>query len=121
ALRPRELRRIALVVAVVAGVGVQERAGELLARAGLGVLHGHRPARLLGGPRGREDAAVVADLLLDPALAGRVADIGEDRSPVGDRLRLAPRLERVAEREHVRVRADPGGAAPVPGPAAALA
>ena len=78
------------------------------------LLHLHRPARLGRGPRRAHDALAVADVLVDAVLAGRLADVGEDRGPVGDRLCLVPRLERVAEREHVRVRADAGVAEQVP-------
>src|SRR6185436_4133840 len=63
----------------------------------------------------------VADALLDAVLARGLAYVMEDRRAVGDRLRLRPRLERVAEREHVGVGADAGVLEEVPRPAAALA
>src|SRR6478609_6326288 len=62
-----------------------------------------------------------ADFFVDAILDRRLPNVIEDVRPVGDRLRLRPRLERVAEREHVGVGADPGVLEEVPGPAAALA
>ena len=50
-----------------------------------------------------------------------VADVVEDRGPVGDRLALLPGPEVVAEREHVRVRADARIAEQVPGAADGVA
>ena len=58
---------------------------------------------------------------VDAALAGGVADVAQDRGAVGDRLRLGPRPEAVAERVHVGVGADPGVAEEVPGAADPLA
>src|SRR5688572_15522755 len=58
-----------------------------------------------------------ADLLIDAVRRRGLPQILEDRRPVGDRLRLRPRLERVAERVHVGVGADAGIAEQVPGAA----
>ena len=58
-----------------------------------------------------------ADRPVDAVLARRVADVLADRRAVCDRLRARPRPERVAEREHVRVRSDAGEAEQVPRPA----
>ena len=54
---------------------------------------------------------------VDAVLVGRPAHVTQDRGAVGDRLRSAPGRERVAERVHVGVRADPGIAEQVPGAA----
>src|SRR6202043_1575003 len=62
-----------------------------------------------------------ADLLVDAVVGGGLADIVQDPRPVGDRLRLGPWLERIAEREHVRVGADAGITEQVPGAADAVA
>ena len=67
------------------------------------------------------DAVIEPDVRLDPVLARGLAHVVEDRGAVGDRLGLAPRLERVAERVHVGVRADPRIAEQIPGAADALA
>src|SRR2546421_11393439 len=64
---------------------------------------------------------VEANVLVDAIAFSGVAHVGEDRLAVGDRLRVLPGAERVAERVHVGVRADPGIAEQVPGPAAAAA
>src|SRR5216684_7189810 len=62
-----------------------------------------------------------ANLVVDAVLDSRLADIVQDPRPVGDRLRLGPWLERIAEREHVRVGADAGIAEQIPGAADAVA
>jgi hypothetical protein len=60
---------------------------------------------------------VEADRLLDAVLASGVDDVAADRGPVGDRLRVGPRPEGVAEGEHVGVRPDARVAEQVPGAA----
>src|SRR5205085_10364023 len=79
------------------------------------------PLRVVGAPRRAHDLVVEADLLVDPEVAGGLADVVEDRRPVRDRLRLLPRTEGVAERVHVGVGADAGVAEQVPGAADRLA
>src|ERR1700754_4671725 len=64
---------------------------------------------------------VEADFLLDAVLGGGLAHVIENPRPIGDRLRLGPRLERIAQREHVAVGADAGIAEQVPGAADAVA
>jgi hypothetical protein len=64
---------------------------------------------------------VEADVALDPMLGGGLPDVVEDRRPVGDRLALRPRAERVAEREHVGVRANARVGEQGPGTADAVA
>ena len=62
-----------------------------------------------------------ADFLVDAVLGRGLADVVQDPRPVGDRLRLGPRLERIAQREHVAVGADAGIAEQIPGAADAVA
>ena len=54
---------------------------------------------------------------VDAVLGGGLLHVVEDRGAVGDRLRLAPGLEAVAERVHVAVGADARIAEEVPGAA----
>src|SRR5208283_805028 len=72
-------------------------------------------------PLGAQHPMPEADLLLDAGLAGRLAHIAEDGRAVGDALRALPGPEGVAERVHVRIRADTGVAEQIPGPADAVA
>src|SRR5581483_673534 len=64
---------------------------------------------------------MVANLAVDAVLGRGLAHVVEDAWAVGDRLRLGPRLEGIAEREHVRVGADAGIAEQVPGAADGVA
>ena len=122
--RARKFRRVAFLVSVVARTHEQEVAGEAhdlgraLARAALGL---HGPARVRRRPRRPLDPVVIADLLVDAVLGRGLADVVQDPRPVGDRLGLDPRLERIAEREHVGVGADAGIAKQVPGAADGVA
>ena len=121
---PSKLRRVAFLVFVIARAHEQEIAGEAhglgcaLAHRARGL---HRPARGRRRPRRALDAMVEADLPVDAVVDGGLANVIQNVGPVGDRLRLRPRLERVAEREHVRVGADAGIAEQVPGAADAVA
>ena len=123
ALGARELGRVALVVAVVAAADVEEAAGQL------------RPSRR-SSPRStstvqrasarRPAGAARRDGRSGSARRSRTRSRSRGRSsridgPVGDRLRLRPGPERVAEREHVGVRADARVAEQVPGAADRLA
>src|SRR3546814_19945298 len=49
---------------------------------------------------------IIAYVPIDPVLARGLADIVEDRRPVGDRLRLGPRFEGIAQRVHIRIGSD---------------
>ena len=62
-----------------------------------------------------------ADFLLDAVLGRGLTHVVQDPRPVGDRLGLDPRLERITQREHVKVGADAGIAEQVPGAADAVA
>src|SRR4029077_10412354 len=112
-------RREALVVAVVAGAAVEEVAGQLDRLASL--LGATRPQRLLARRLGGEDLVAEADVVFDPVLARGLANVVADLLAGGDRVFVAPRLERVAKRVHVGVRADAGVAEEVPGAADRLA
>src|SRR5690606_21655633 len=90
-----ELGFVAVVVAVVARAGEEEAGGELEALAGVGALGGDEPAGVVGGPLGRDDLVVEADLAVDPEDPGGVLDVAQDRLAVGDRLLPVPRSERV--------------------------
>src|SRR6202000_1977464 len=109
-------------VAVIAGAGKKKIAGEAndiprpLAAFGL-----DGPARIRRRPRGALDAVTEANLLVDTVLSGRLTHIAEDARAVRDRLRIGPRLERIAEREHVAVETDAGIAKQIPGAADTIA
>ena len=111
---PGELGSVAAVVAVVPGVPPQEAAGELFPPARPGVLDVHRPPGVGCRPRRAHHPPVEPDVVLDPVGARRRADVVEDGGAVGDRLVAHPRLEGVAQREHVGVGPDPGVAEQVP-------
>src|ERR1700721_4784503 len=64
---------------------------------------------------------VEADFPVDAVLGGGLAYVIQNSRPVGDRLRLGPRLERIAEREHVAVGADAGITKQIPGAADTVA
>src|SRR3954454_13598796 len=122
--RARKLRRVAFLVFVIARAHEQETAGEAdsLSRALAYVAFGlNGPARLRRRPRRALDAMVEADLPVDAVVDRGLADVVQNPRPVGDRLRLGPRFERVAERVHVGVGADAGIAKQVPGAADAVA
>ncbi len=102
----REVGLVAVVVAVVAAAREQEAAGELDRLAGVGPFGYDVPARIACGPVGPHDPVAEADLVDDAGLGRGVADVLQDRSTIGDRLLAFPRPERIAERVHVRVRAD---------------
>ena len=119
--RPGEIRRIAVLVFVVAAAHKQEIAGEALDRLPLAALDLDRPLRLGRRPIGAHDAAVEADFLVDAVEARGFAHIIQDRGAVGDRLGFGPRPERIAERVHVGVGADAGITKQIPGAADAIA
>src|ERR1700722_15630344 len=56
----------------------------------------------------------IADVLLYPELVRGIADVFEDRGSISDRSGFLRGVERVAEGEHVRVRADPWVSEEVP-------
>src|SRR4051794_33608715 len=116
-LGPLEVRGVALVVVVVAGARVQEPAGHLEALAGVSPLDLERPAGLVARPGCADDLVVQPDRVADAVLVGGLVDVLANRGPVGQRARLLPRAEVVAEREHVGVRADARVAEQVPGAA----
>ena len=121
--RAGKLRRVAFLVFVIARAHEQEIAGEAhdfgraLAHRALGL---HRPARLRRRPRRAFDAMVEADVLVDAVVDSGLAHVVQNPRSVGDRLRLGPRFERIAERIHVGVGADAGIAKQIPGAADAI-
>ncbi len=92
--------------------------GGALARDAFGF---HAPARVRRRPRRALDPMMIADVLVDAVLGGGLADVIQDPRPVRDRLGLWPRLERIAQREHVGVGTDAGIAKQIPGAADAIA
>src|SRR6185437_7011240 len=76
-----------------------------------------RPARIGARPCGALDLVTEADVPVDAVLGRGLADIGADGGAVGDRLGLDPGFEAVAERVHVRIRADARIAEQIPGAA----
>ena len=113
-----KLRRVALVVVVVAAAGEQERAGDvLLLTVGLDA---HRPPVVRVGPVDALHVVPITDVLAEPVLADGLVEIADDRGPVGDRLGIRPRLEPEAEGEHVGVRPDARILEQVPGAAEIL-
>ena len=60
---------------------------------------------------------IEADVAVDAELLRGVAQVLQDVSPVGDRFGTLPGPEGIAEREHVRVRADARVAKQIPGAA----
>src|SRR6185312_4165165 len=122
--RAIELRRVARLVSVISRAHEQEIAGEAheLGRAlSCRALDLDGPARVGRRPRRALDAMAEADVLLDAVLGRGLAHVVQDLRPVGDRLRIGPRLEGIAEREHVAVGADAWIAKQIPGAADAVA
>src|SRR5207247_1028868 len=81
----------------------------------------YAPSLVLARPARALDLVAIADVLVDAVHRRRVAQVLEDRWAVGDRLRVRPRPERIAERVHVRVRANARVTEEVPRPAERLA
>src|SRR4029077_10147668 len=114
-LASREARQVAPVVAVVAGAGEQEAAGQHDAVTAVGPLGRDVPTGVVGGPLGAEDPVPEPDVAVDPLRMGRLPYVGEDGRAVDYRVLPGPGPERVAEGEDVRVGADSGVAEQVPG------
>src|SRR5439155_26836963 len=72
------------------------------------------PPWLLRRPRRPLDAVAEQNLASDSMLVRRLANIREDRPPVGDGFGALPRLEGVSQGKHVGVRPDAGIAEEVP-------
>lgn len=108
-----EARREALLVVVVAGRAEDPPGGQALPLAGAGALDLQGPPGVLAAPRHPDHAVPEPDVVAQPALPHCVMQIGQDGVAGGDRV-TGPRLELVAEREQVGVRADAGVAEQVP-------
>src|SRR5262245_44474881 len=80
-----------------------------------------RPSRLLAAPGCPLDAVAEANVRIDAVLSRGAPHVFENGRPVCDRLRVCPRPERVSQRVHVGVRADPRVAKEVPGATDAIA
>ena len=123
ALAAREVRGVALVVAVVAAGAEEPAGGQRAARSPVSV----RSTSTVQRASSRDQAApthlvVVADVR-GRCRSRRRSPAGRrgSRSAVGDRLLVPPRLELVAERVQVGVRADARVAEQVPGAAGRVA
>ena len=109
---------VGLGVVVVALAHPQEAGGEPQPLPGVTPGDLDRPPAILGGPAGRGDPVLVADVLVEAVLVDDLAEVGEDLLARRDR-RAAPRLEpvtvgeQVAVRAHPRVPMGPPGSAPV--------
>ena len=110
------LRRIALVVVVIALAHPQEAAGEGQGLAGGGLHRVHGPELLLAGPGGVDDLVAKPDMAGQIVLSDHLVHIVQDLSRCGDR-RPTPGLEPVAEGIEVAVGADAGIAVGDPGAA----
>ena len=62
-----------------------------------------------------------SNFAVDAVLAGSFADIAQNRGPIGDCLRLAPRAEAIAQRKHIGIGADAGVTEQVPRSAGRIA
>ena len=114
-------RAVATGVAVVAAAQVQKTGPQSLLLAGLAVFDLHRPAGLIAAPGGAAHPLSEADVAADVGLVGSFADVAQDGRAIGNGLRLLPRLERVTQRVHVRIRAHAGVAEQVPSAADGVA
>src|SRR6478672_2496636 len=108
---------MAFVVAVVAGADVEKARAPSHRRAVVDALAVHRPQGVGARPLGAPDDVAEPDPADDAGLLGRGADVAKDRRPVGDRLRVGPRPEAIAERVHVGIGAHAGVAEQIPGAA----
>jgi hypothetical protein len=62
-----------------------------------------RPANILGPPRRPHELQAEANMAINAIGFRRFSEIAEDRGAVGDRCRIVPWTERVAESRHIRV------------------
>ena len=109
-----ELRREAFVVTVVARGREQPFTGEGLACACAHDFDVNRPAGIRRGPRCRAHFVVIANLAINAMLLGRLAQIVENRAPIGNGLVVHPRLELIAKGMQVRVGPNAGITKQVP-------
>ena len=102
----RKFGRIPGRIVVVAAAHEHEAAAITYGFRRAAALDVDGPRRIRTRPRGTDDAVIEAHLPVDAVFGGRVADIVQNRWPIGDRLRRCPRPERIAERVHVGIRPD---------------
>src|SRR5690606_14087549 len=98
----RKLRRIALVVAVVATTVDQKPTVQLTSLAL--VLHLNGPGSLFTGPRQPLHPVTITDVLINAGLFSRLFHILQNGGAISNRLALAPGPEGVAEGIHIGVR-----------------
>ena len=101
-------------VAVIARANQHEIARERDCLARVNFFNFDRPRRSFARPRRFLHAMPAADVPVDAVLARGFLHVFEDRGAVGDCFCVEPRLEAVAERVHVAVRAHAGIAKQVP-------
>lgn len=118
-LDPGEVGRVAPGVIVIAGGHEQEGAGE--SDFGAVAIRHHGPQRVVARPVRPLDVVTVTDVPIHAIFARRLVEIAQNRRAVRDRLGIGPRLEREAQRVHVRIRADAGITKQVPCAAEPLA
>ncbi len=103
ALAPLELRRVALVVAVVAAGAEQPVGADLHPLAAIGALDVDDPTGVGTRPGRPVHLVVEPDLAVDAVLGGGLAQVGKDLVSGRDGVLVAPRLELVAEGVQVGV------------------
>jgi hypothetical protein len=118
---PRQVGREAGVVPVVAGAAHQEATADRERRGAGAARAVHRPPCVGARPADALDAVLEADVAIDAEPGRGLAHVRQDARPVGERAIAGPRVERVAERVHVRVRPHARIAEQVPGAADGLA
>ena len=109
-----EVRRVPLVVAVVAAAAEDPVRAQLRPPTGVGLFDVDGPAGVHSRPGRRDDPLVVADVRFDAVLRDGLLQVGQDLVAAGDRVLVPPRFELVAERVQIRVRSDTGVAEQVP-------
>ena len=108
----RELRGVALVVAVVPACAEDPVRTEL--HQFLGVVRGaealdvDRPARVIARPGRAENLVVEPDFGVDVVLRDGLAQVGQNLVRRRDGILVAPRLELVAEGVQIGIRSNPG-------------
>ena len=115
-LGPLELRQVALVVGEVAASRPRRSRRSCCTVSPVSVRSTSTSQRDSAEDHSiLDDALIEADPAIDPALLGRLADVGEDRVAVGERPRPLPGLEPEAEGVDVGIAANAGIAVEVPG------
>jgi hypothetical protein len=98
-----KLRKIALVVIIVASGAYQESAGELALVSAVLVDGRNRPALFGADPFASRDPQPELDLVVDAVLARRVGQVALDRGTIGKDSRSGPGPEVEAVSQHVGI------------------